>query len=47
VLEIEVVGGDAAMVRGILDACFPACDFLLSDRVIETPACSCPTWTRP
>ena len=37
VLEMEVVGGDAATVRGILDACFPACDFLLSDRVIETP----------
>lgn len=37
VLEIEIVGGEPARVRQILDACFPGSDLLLSDRIIETP----------
>lgn len=41
VVEIEVIDGeqpaDRAKVRTILDHCFPACDMLISDRIIETP----------
>jgi phosphoserine phosphatase len=41
VVEIEVIDGeqpaDRTKVRTILDHCFPACDMLISDRIIETP----------
>ncbi len=37
VLEIELASGDAAGVRGVLDACFVPCDLLMSDREITVP----------
>ena len=37
VLELEVVEGNPAGIRQILDQCFPDCDLLLSDGTIELP----------
>ena len=37
VVELELVDGDAAEVRRILDQCFPACDLLLSPVPVGTP----------
>ncbi len=37
VLELEVLEGDPAGIRGILDQCFPTSDLLLSQGLIDVP----------
>lgn len=36
-LQIEVAEGDAAVLRGLLDACFGPCDLLVADHLPQVP----------
>jgi phosphoserine phosphatase len=38
VLELEVLEGDPVAIRNILDQCFPGCDLLLSQGIIDVPS---------